>query len=111
MALDALGFSPDATIGREQPHSSGDVLRKEKSVQIPAVSGPPSAESGRITHDSSVGRNVPVLTMLGEDDPGPQPGDPGTVILTCANCGAEMIERKCKLICRCGYFLSCSDYY
>ena len=37
--------------------------------------------------------------------------DPGTVILTCANCGARMDERKCKLICRCGYFLSCSDYY
>jgi hypothetical protein len=37
--------------------------------------------------------------------------DPGTVILTCANCGAPMDERKCKLICRCGYFLSCSDYY
>jgi hypothetical protein len=37
--------------------------------------------------------------------------DPGDVILTCANCGARMDERKCKLICRCGYFLSCSDYY
>jgi len=37
--------------------------------------------------------------------------DPGTVILTCANCGAAMDERKCKLVCRCGYFLSCSDYY
>jgi hypothetical protein len=37
--------------------------------------------------------------------------DPGVVILTCANCGAAMDERKCKLICRCGYFLSCSDYY
>ena len=37
--------------------------------------------------------------------------DPGTVVLTCANCGASMDERKCKLICRCGYFLSCSDYY
>lgn len=36
--------------------------------------------------------------------------DPGLVILTCANCGAAMDERKCKLICRCGYFLSCSDY-
>jgi hypothetical protein len=32
-------------------------------------------------------------------------------MLTCANCGARMVERKCKLICRCGYFLSCSDYY
>ena len=37
--------------------------------------------------------------------------DPGVVVLTCANCGARMDERKCKLICQCGYFLSCSDYY
>jgi len=37
--------------------------------------------------------------------------DPAALLLTCANCGAPMDERKCKLICRCGYFLSCSDYY
>ncbi len=37
--------------------------------------------------------------------------DPSVLILTCANCGAAMDERKCKLVCRCGYFLSCSDYY
>lgn len=37
--------------------------------------------------------------------------DPAALILTCANCGAAMDERKCKLVCRCGYFLSCSDYY
>jgi hypothetical protein len=36
--------------------------------------------------------------------------DPAMLMLTCANCGAAMDERKCKLICRCGYFLSCSDY-
>lgn len=41
-----------------------------------------------------------------------KPPDPGRLMRTCANCGAEMEERKCKLICRgCGYFLSCSDYY
>ena len=50
------------------------------------------------------------------DDPPPAPSqaaepDPAAVILTCANCGAAMDERKCKLICTCGYFLSCSDYY
>jgi len=39
------------------------------------------------------------------------PSDPGAVMLTCANCGARMIERKRKLVCECGYFLSCSDYY
>ena len=40
-----------------------------------------------------------------------EPEDPARLILTCANCGAAMDERKCKLICGCGYFLSCSDYY
>ena len=44
-------------------------------------------------------------------DEGDDEVDPAEVILTCANCGAPMDERKCKLICRCGYFLSCSDYY
>jgi hypothetical protein len=62
--------------------------------------------------DSPVGRAFqPPIAMLDEAEPEPQPGDHGTVILTCANCGAQLIERKCKLICRCGYFLSCSDYY
>jgi exosome complex RNA-binding protein Csl4 len=48
----------------------------------------------------------PAIQLLTADEP-----DPGIVISTCANCGAPMTERKCKLICRCGYFLSCSDYY
>jgi hypothetical protein len=47
----------------------------------------------------------PAIRWLDE----PQP-DPAELMLTCANCGAPMDERKCKLICRCGYFLSCSDY-
>lgn len=32
---------------------------------------------------------------------------------TCPICGAELTERKCKLVCPdpvCGYFLSCADY-
>jgi hypothetical protein len=42
----------------------------------------------------------------------PKAPDPNRLMRTCANCGSEMEERKCKLICRgCGYFLSCSDYY
>jgi hypothetical protein len=52
----------------------------------------------------------PVIVIFDDADPSAL-ADPGTVVLTCANCGAMMDERKCKLICRCGYFLSCSDYY
>jgi hypothetical protein len=59
--------------------------------------------------DAPEGR-VSVMPILLLDDR-PLDADPGTMILTCANCGAAMDERKCKLICRCGYFLSCSDYY
>jgi len=54
----------------------------------------------------------PALELL--PDAGPEviaADDPAATMLTCANCGARMIERKCKLICTCGYFLSCSDYY
>jgi len=59
-------------------------------------------------------RPQPILILDGGDDERADVGDdidPAAVMLTCANCGARMDERKCKLICRCGYFLSCSDYY
>lgn len=55
-------------------------------------------------------RRAPLL-LLDDDEAGVVEVDPAAVMLTCANCGARMDERKCKLICRCGYFLSCSDYY
>jgi hypothetical protein len=56
---------------------------------------------------------LPLIQLLDDESSMTGSGeiDPGLVMLTCANCGAQLDERKCKLICRCGYFLSCSDYY
>ena len=62
--------------------------------------------------DDATGLPPIVLLDGGDDARGlAMEADPAALILTCANCGARMDERKCKLICRCGYFLSCSDYY
>jgi len=85
------------------------------SAYEPAPAGDPLVPVGRNSRGASVRvatRDSPSLApiVMVADDPAPL-ADPGTVILTCANCGAAMDERKCKLICRCGYFLSCSDYY
>ncbi len=36
------------------------------------------------------------------------------LLRTCPICGRRLEERRCKLFCpepRCGYFLSCADYY
>jgi hypothetical protein len=79
------------------------------SVSIRPVSGPSSAFRVGFASDPPTGRESIGIGYIA-DDPEPRT-DPGAVILTCANCGAAMDERKCKLICRCGYFLSCSDYY
>ncbi len=57
------------------------------------------------------GLSTMVPATVGPGRPDVEPDDPGELVRTCANCGAPMDERKCKLICRCGYFLSCSDYY
>ena len=74
-------------------------------VPIRVGSAPDARLSTRIASDPPAGREWGPILFLDADE------DPGVIVLTCANCGAEMDERKCKLICRCGYFLSCSDYY
>jgi exosome complex RNA-binding protein Csl4 len=36
----------------------------------------------------------------------------GVALEYCPNCSAKLVGQSCKLQCpRCGYFLSCSDYY
>jgi hypothetical protein len=69
-----------------------------------------------VTFEASPVPVSPIAWLPDEGEPAGAAGpmtdaDPGAILLTCANCGTAMDERKCKLICRCGYFLSCSDYY
>jgi hypothetical protein len=54
---------------------------------------------------------LPPFIVVDDEPLGTAQADPAALVLTCANCGERMDERKCKLICRCGYFASCSDYY
>jgi hypothetical protein len=63
--------------------------------------------------DTGVGTETPAAGSLAptETSPAAQQSDPELVMTSCANCGARMLDSKCKLICACGYFLSCSDYY
>ncbi len=49
-----------------------------------------------------------------DTDPAPTPPDPPAdePMLICPRCDERLISRKCKLICeRCGYYMSCADYY
>jgi hypothetical protein len=65
-------------------------------------------DPGFATHPAN--SSMPPFLVL-DDSTATDPPDPAALVLTCANCGALMDERKCKLICTCGYFASCSDYY
>jgi hypothetical protein len=54
------------------------------------------------------------LHPLLPEEPQPVTASPDDVMRTCPNCGRRLEERKCKLFCpepRCGFYLSCADYY
>lgn len=49
-----------------------------------------------------------------EPSSGSRPGEQKAEepMLYCPVCSTRLIGRKCKLICeKCGYYLSCADYY
>lgn len=50
----------------------------------------------------------------GDEPPSNEPTvtSPQSAVRTCPNCSAELEEHRCKLSCsRCGFYLSCSDFY
>lgn len=54
--------------------------------------------------------------MTEKPDTRPAPQEPAIQasepMLYCPVCSLRLNERKCKLVCeRCGYYMSCADYY
>ena len=42
----------------------------------------------------------------------PAPAAENEPMLYCPVCSSRLAEHKCKLVCtKCGYFMSCADYY
>jgi len=55
--------------------------------------------------------HCPVATTNDSTARGSAP-DPELPMLYCPVCSQRLAERKCKLFCeRCGYYMSCADYY
>jgi len=45
-------------------------------------------------------------------DQQPQPARKADLSSYCPNCGTQMRDSRCKMVCKtCGFFLSCSDFY
>ena len=57
---------------------------------------------------------TPAMKSDPEVSQDPKPSDyvPAEAMLYCPVCDNRLTERKCKLLCsRCGYYMSCADYY
>jgi hypothetical protein len=54
-----------------------------------------------------------VQICVPESAPNPEcPRDEGEAMLYCPVCNQRLSARHCKLVCeRCGYYMSCADYY
>lgn len=67
----------------------------------------PSDKTDGVTKASFVLALAKAVSVLDEEIA----ANPEDLVRTCANCGNQMSDQHCKLVCECGYFASCSDYY
>jgi hypothetical protein len=58
---------------------------------------------------------LPVLSCAGwskAESTGQVASDANEPMVYCPRCNARLLPERCKLICkRCGYYMSCADYY
>jgi len=54
-----------------------------------------------------------MVSSVREPEPStPKSKDENEPILYCPVCSTRLTSRKCKLLCeKCGYYMSCADYY
>jgi hypothetical protein len=113
----AVSLAPTTAFPPGTEHPACDVKRALGSVSVPTGEPDDTLDADyHVPMAQAASRVIPRLDDADEGQAAPErasreEADPGDLMLTCANCGARMDERKCKLICGCGYFLSCSDYY
>ncbi len=55
---------------------------------------------------------VIIVVIVSEAEEPPVPKQEDEPMLYCPVCSTWLAQRKCKLFCeRCGYYMSCADYY
>jgi len=63
----------------------------------------------------AAGGSGAIIQSIVQEPETPRPAaskDESEPMLYCPRCSTRLTELKCKLVCRkCGYYLSCADYY
>ena len=74
------------------------------SLRVSLWGGPPG-DAGRARYNREIVKETEAERTRARD----RENEP---MLYCPVCSTRLIERKCKLLCeKCGYYLSCADYY
>lgn len=88
----------------QKPEKNGDSHRCPRASGVVAARGAARA--------LGTAEPVPRFSQKPEPERDQPQGDDREPMLYCPVCDARLSELKCKLVCdRCGYYMSCADYY